>query len=109
VRESDGLALSSRNAYLSPAERAIAPVLNRTLHRVAARLRAGDAVPEAAEWGRRELVAAGFGPVDYLEVRDPDTLAPIEGALAPGRKARLLAAAFLGKTRLIDNIAAAED
>lgn len=109
VRESDGLALSSRNAYLSPAERAIAPVLNRTLHRVAARLRAGNAVPEAAEWGRRELIAAGFGPVDYLEVRDPDTLAPIEGALAPGRKARLLAAAFLGKTRLIDNIAAAED
>jgi pantoate--beta-alanine ligase len=109
VRESDGLALSSRNAYLSPAERAIAPVLNRTLHRVAARLRAGDAAREAAEWGRRELAAAGFGPVDYLEVRDSDTLAPIEGALAPGRKARLLAAAFLGKTRLIDNIAAAAD
>ena len=106
VREADGLAMSSRNAYLTPAERAAAPALHRVLSRVAERLHAGDAAPDAAAWGRRELAAAGFARVDYLEVRDADTLAPIEGALTAGARARVLAAALLGRTRLIDNIAA---
>jgi pantoate--beta-alanine ligase len=106
VREPDGLAFSSRNAYLSAAERATAPTLNRVLHQVAEKLRAGEPAGSAAAWGGQQLAAAGFAPVDYLEVRDPDTLAPIEGALAPGMKARIFAAAYLGKTRLIDNIAA---
>ena len=106
VREPDGLALSSRNLYLSPAERAVAPALNRVLREVAGRLGSGEAARDAAGWGRRQLESAGFAKVDYLEVRDPDTLAPIEAALPPGGRARILAAAFLGRTRLIDNIAA---
>ena len=106
VREADGLALSSRNAYLSPQERQIAPVLNQVLHQVAERLRRGSDAAAATAWGREQLSAARFGPIDYLAVCDADTLAPVEGALTPGRSARILAAAFLGKTRLIDNIAA---
>lgn len=106
VREADGLAMSSRNAYLTPAERAAAPALNRVLNQVAEKLRAGGTAREAAAWGRRQLADAGFAKVDYLEVRDAGTLAPIEGAVAPGARGRILAAAFLGKTRLIDNIAA---
>jgi pantoate--beta-alanine ligase len=106
VREPDGLAFSSRNAYLSASERTTAPTLNRVLHQVAERLRAAEPARSAAAWGGRQLAAAGFAPIDYLEVRDAETLAPIDGALAPGTKARILAAAYLGKTRLIDNIAA---
>ncbi len=106
VREADGLALSSRNAYLSPAERAVAPALSRLLRAVADRLSAGEAAHAAAAWGRAQLADAGFAKVDYLEVRNADTLAPIEGALPPDGRARVLAAAFLGRTRLIDNVAA---
>jgi len=106
VREGDGLALSSRNAYLTPEERQIAPVLNQVLRQVAERLRHGSDATAATAWGREQLSAAGFGPIDYLAVCDSDTLAPIEGVLTPGRSARILVAAFLGKTRLIDNIAA---
>lgn len=106
VRETDGLALSSRNAYLTPDQRAIAPVLHRTLQQVAKRLGDGEPAATAADWGRRQLQDAGFGEVDYLEVRTSDWLDPIEGALSAGQDARILAAAFLGKTRLIDNIAA---
>ncbi len=108
VREPDGLAFSSRNAYLSATERATAPIMNRVLHQVATKLRSGEPAPSAAAWGGQQLAAAGFAPVDYLEVRDPDTLAPIEGPVAPGMKARIFAAAYLGKTRLIDNIAAGD-
>ena len=106
VREADGLAMSSRNAYLTPAERAVAPTLNRVLQQVAEKLRAGETARDAAAWGRRQIEAAGFVKVDYVEVRDADTLAPIDTALPPGARARILAAAFLGRTRLIDNIAA---
>lgn len=106
VREPDGLALSSRNAYLSPDQRAIAPVLHRTLQKVAERLGGGETAEVAMAWGRRQLLEAGFGEVEYLEVRAPDTLDPIEGALSKGQEARILVAALLGKTRLIDNIAA---
>ena len=101
VREPDGLALSSRNAYLSPAERRAAPLLFRALKRIAERLAAGaDAAPLLAE-GRGRLAEAGFAPVQYLEVRDAETLAPLERA---DRPARVFAAAYLGKTRLIDNV-----
>lgn len=102
VREADGLALSSRNAYLSPAERAAAPELYGVLSAMAERL--ADGSTKAAEqmaWGLAELENAGFAPIDYLEVRDAETLAPVERAARP---ARVLAAAHLGKTRLIDNV-----
>jgi pantoate--beta-alanine ligase len=104
ARAEDGLALSSRNAYLSAAERAIAPALARTLHDAAARLRAGAPVDETEAWAVAALQAAGFRKVDYVEVRSPDDLARL-GPGAVAGPARILAAAFLGTTRLIDNIA----
>jgi pantoate--beta-alanine ligase len=101
VREKDGLALSSRNAYLSPAERAVAPTLNRVLRASAARIRQGEPLEMVLEESRAEIGRAGFA-LDYLEARHALTLAPVtsrkEGPI------RLLVAAKLGKTRLIDNI-----
>jgi pantoate--beta-alanine ligase len=102
VRESDGLALSSRNAYLSPAERATAPALHRVLVACAEKIAAGHPIAGTLAEGRALLTEAGF-VVDYLEARNADTLAPIQSA-AEG-PLRLLVAARLGKTRLIDNIA----
>jgi pantoate--beta-alanine ligase len=103
LREADGLALSSRNRYLGPEERRAAPVLHRVLDGIARGLSAGvEAGPLLAE-GRAELEAAGFGPVQYLDIRDAETLAPVERA---DRPVRILAAAYLGRTRLIDNVAA---
>lgn len=103
VREADGLALSSRNLYLSPEERAIAAALNRVLAEVAARLVAGKTAGAGAiAWGLKELEAAGFTRIDYLEVRDAETLEPVETAARP---ARVLAAVWLGQIRLIDNMA----
>ncbi|MGZ6041888.1 MAG: pantoate--beta-alanine ligase, partial [Asticcacaulis sp.] len=99
TREPDGLALSSRNAYLSPQERAIAPQLHQQLH-LAAENGGGD---EAIARASRELMAAGFGKIDYIALRDADTLGPVTETT---RARRLLAAAWLGKTRLIDNIPA---
>jgi pantoate--beta-alanine ligase len=101
VREGDGLALSSRNAYLSPAERQLAPVLFETIHEIAVDLEQGRGADDAAEAGRFKLEAAGFR-VDYVAVRDPETLEPLHG---PVKQARVLAAVHLGKTRLIDNVA----
>ncbi len=103
VREKDGLALSSRNVYLSPAERAVAPMLYRTLKESAARIAAGEAIARVMSEGWLTIEAAGFA-VDYFEARHADTLRRIETA-ADG-PLRLLVAARLGKTRLIDNIAA---
>jgi len=100
VREKDGLALSSRNAYLSPAERKTAPLLHQTISEVAAALVRGEGADAACVAGRFKLEAAGFR-VDYIAVRDPDTLKPLSG---PVKHARVLAAAYLGKTRLIDNV-----
>jgi len=100
VREGDGLALSSRNAYLSPAERALAPILHQTIRQVALELEQGCGADAAAEAGRFKLEAAGFR-VDYVAARDPDTLKPLHG---PVKAARVLAAVRLGKTRLIDNV-----
>jgi pantoate--beta-alanine ligase len=102
VREADGLALSSRNAYLTAEQRAAAPVLHRTLLDVAKRVAEGAGAPESAAWGRAALLQAGFTKVDYVEVRDATTLAPAEAAAASPW--RVLAAAHLGNTRLIDNV-----
>ena len=103
VREADGLAMSSRNRYLSPDERARAVAINRVVNAVAEAAGAGKGVTEAIGDGRAGLTQAGFGPIDYLEVRDAQTLR----AWTPGsgRPGRVLAAAWLGKTRLIDNVA----
>jgi pantoate--beta-alanine ligase len=102
VREADGLALSSRNAYLSPAERRIAPNLAQVLRRTAAALAAqpGRVVSEIAR-GRADLEGAGFA-VEYLEIREADTLAPIPATITG--PARVFAAVHLGRTRLIDNM-----
>ncbi len=104
VREADGLAMSSRNAYLSPRERAVAPTLYRVISNVAEAAASGDVIAGAIAGGKTELEAAGF-KIDYLDVRDAVTLAPIaadhQGPL------RVLVAAWLGKTRLIDNIGVA--
>lgn len=101
VREADGLALSSRNAYLSAEERAVANTLHATLQQVAADIEKGTDIADACAWGIGELKDKGFGSVDYLEVRDAETLAPMTSMTAP---ARVLVAAVLGKTRLIDNV-----
>ena len=101
VREHDGLALSSRNAYLSEAERKIAGRLNHILHESVYELHQGGAVAEAEAEAKRHLLAAGFTVVDYVAVRDAETLAQITSL---DRPARILAAAWLGKTRLIDNL-----
>lgn len=101
VREADGLALSSRNAYLSPAERDTAPILYQVIQKVADDLSQGRGADDASEAARFKLEAAGFR-VDYVAVRDPETLAPLHG---PVKTARVLAAVHLGKTRLIDNVA----
>jgi pantoate--beta-alanine ligase len=102
VREPDGLALSSRNAYLTAAERAAAPALYRTLRDCAERLRRGDALARVLDEGGAAIERAGFA-LDYLEARHAETLAPV-AALADG-PVRLLAAARIGRTRLIDNLA----
>ncbi|MFO1424563.1 MAG: pantoate--beta-alanine ligase [Candidatus Competibacteraceae bacterium] len=102
VREPDGLALSSRNGYLSAGERAIAPTLYATLRATAERLRAGEgdfSVLEAE--AKAKLAAAGFQP-DYFEIRRP---ADLRRPLAEDRELRIFAAARLGRARLIDNLA----
>jgi pantoate--beta-alanine ligase len=102
VREQDGLALSSRNAYLSTPERAAAPALYRALKASAARIRKGEPIERVLADGRGEIAHAGFA-VDYLEARHALTLAPV--ASRKDGPIRLLVAARIGKTRLIDNIA----
>jgi pantoate--beta-alanine ligase len=102
VRETDGLALSSRNAYLSPAERQAAPRLYRALTAIALQIYRGEAPGEAISASAQSLAEAGFR-VDYLALRNAESLAPV--ADLRGEPLRLLVAAWLGKTRLIDNIA----
>ena len=104
VRDPDGLALSSRNAYLSSEQRQVAPGLHRALERAASQLASGVAVSDAESEARAGLIVAGFDAVDYFEARGLRDLEP----LGPGpieRAGRLLAAARLGRTRLIDNVA----
>jgi pantoate--beta-alanine ligase len=99
LRETDGLAMSSRNAYLTPEQRRTAPLLNRVITEVAGVARDGGIVAAELAAGRQTLEDAGF-KIDYLEVRDADTLKPP----AHGARLRVLVAAWLGKTRLIDNV-----
>lgn len=102
VRDIDGLALSSRNAYLVPVERKIAPALYRTLKDLAAALEAGQGpAADVVARARSQLLSEGFASVDYLDLRDAETLGPLDKV---DRPARLLAAVRLGKTRLIDNL-----
>lgn len=101
MRAEDGLALSSRNGYLTTEERAIAPALYRTLNQLADTIRNGDRdYPTLLAEGQRALQAVGLRP-DYLEIRNATDLQP---ATADTRELIILAAAFLGKTRLIDNL-----
>jgi len=103
ARDVDGLALSSRNAYLTAEERRIAPMLAQVLAKTARWIAMGGDIASAEAGGHADLLSAGFARVDYLETRMPETLE----RLGPGRlevPARLLCAAQLGRTRLLDNI-----
>jgi pantoate--beta-alanine ligase len=102
VREKDGLALSSRNVYLSASERAAAPVLYRVLKASAKRINAGAPIARVMSEGRNEIERAGF-TVDYLEARHALTLLPVTSV--KDGPIRLLVAGKIGKTRLIDNVA----
>jgi pantoate--beta-alanine ligase len=102
VRERDGLAMSSRNVYLSPEQRRAAPELYRAMKETAQALRAGDDIKAAMAGGAELIAAAGFA-LDYFEVRHAETLAPI--ASVKDGPLRILVAAKIGTTRLIDNIA----
>ncbi|MBV9511347.1 MAG: pantoate--beta-alanine ligase [Caulobacteraceae bacterium] len=104
LRAEDGLALSSRNAYLSEAERPIAGRLNLVLASAAKVLADGAPIATVEAEGRAALAAAGFGKIDYFEVRDAGDLStPPPGPIL--KPVRVFAAAWLGKTRLIDNMA----
>ena len=103
VREADGLAMSSRNAYLSAEERRQAAALPQAMRVAVARIEAGEDVAEALAELSRTLLAGGFAAIDYAELRDAASLAPLDALdKAP---ARLLVAARIGKARLIDNMA----
>ncbi len=102
VRESDGLAMSSRNAYLTADERRAAARLNQIMHDAIKAVRGGEPIAAAETEAARHVIAAGFASVDYVSIRDAESLAPITSLTRP---ARILAAAWLGKTRLIDNMA----
>ncbi|WP_371168475.1 pantoate--beta-alanine ligase [Aliiroseovarius sp. 2305UL8-7] len=101
VREDDGLAMSSRNMRLSLEERAIAPVLKSEMDRAASAIRRGADIRVTLDSAKQQIKNAGFDAVEYLELRDAETLAPVTDRSRP---ARLLVAAMLGDVRLIDNI-----
>ena len=101
VREQDGLAMSSRNVYLTPDERAVAPVLHRVLTLCGKKIAGGHAVATILSEGREAIERAGF-TLDYLEARHAETLEPI--ASGKDGPVRLLVAGKIGKTRLIDNV-----
>lgn len=107
VREGDGVAVSSRNAYLSPEERTVAPVLYQTLLSVADQVVSGTAsIDDACRAAETALQAAGFGDIDYVAVRDAESLAPVPSGQSGKRApARVFGAAWLGRARLIDNVA----
>ena len=103
IRDTDGLAMSSRNQYLTPSERAAASALYETINLAAAKFAEGGAGWQRIhDWAAARILKAGFSKVDYLNMADAQTLEPMD---EPDRPARLLAAAWIGRTRLIDNIA----
>lgn len=102
LREADGLAMSSRNARLSAKARAVAPALLAAMQQAAQSIRAGHAPEQALDAARQQVLAAGFERVEYIELRDPQSLLPADD---PTRPLRMLAAAWLDGVRLIDNIA----
>ena len=101
IRETDGLAMSSRNGYLGTAERQVAPILYRSLSEAAADIRKGEAVDDSLQKAKDNILAAGFTAIDYLSYCDARTLAKREALAENGM---LLAAAHLGKVRLIDQL-----
>jgi pantoate--beta-alanine ligase len=101
-RDADGLALSSRNAYLTEEERQSARALPRALGEAAAAIQRGGDAAEVLAAAKERLAKAGFDPIDYVELCDAETLEPVTKVQRP---ARLLAAARIGRTRLIDNLA----
>lgn len=103
AREADGLALSSRNQYLSAEQRKVAPILHRTITELATAVRDPDSIAMLEAVARDKIQAEGFRQVDYVAVRDGETLGPWR----PERAGRVLVAAWLGTTRLIDNVAIA--
>lgn len=104
VREADGLAMSSRNAYLSVSERKTAAHIYDVICDVARKVESGGHIMEACQTAEAALKTAGFGQIDYVAVRDAETLEAAIGVA--DRPLRVLAAAWLGKTRLIDNVPA---
>lgn len=105
VRDADGLAQSSRNAYLSAEERERANAISTALNRAAMRLSIGASVSDALDEARSMILAAGFAKLDYVSAVDPMTLQTLgDGRVDIGYEGRLLAAAWMGKTRLIDNV-----
>ena len=102
LREPDGLAMSSRNIYLTAGERVSAGQLNVILRETAIAVARGADIPSATEKAKTHLIDLGFSQVDYLTVRDTETLAPIDAITKP---ARILVAAKIGKPRLLDNMA----
>lgn len=105
VRDPDGLAQSSRNAYLDPQGRAKANVISGALHRAAVRIAIGVPVQSALSEARARISAAGFEKLDYVSAVDPQTLQDLpDGSLEASQEGRVLAAAWMGTTRLIDNI-----
>ena len=105
ARAEDGLALSSRNAYLSPEERAAAVALPTALKAAAQAVAAGGRVEDAEAAGKTALIKAGFRQIDYFEVREASDLSRLGPGPIGDAKGRILVAAWLGKTRLIDNMA----
>ena len=101
VREADGLAMSSRNAYLSADERARAPALYKAITAAAAQIAKGGDIAAALAVARDAIGQAGFGTIDYVEARHAETLQPLKA----GEPGRVLAAAHMGRARLIDNVA----
>lgn len=102
IREADGLAMSSRNAYLTSDEREKAPLLHKVLTQIAERVSQDGQMSKTTDNARSTLAKAGFD-VDYLEIRNAETLATIEDEVS--EPARVFGAVMLGKTRLIDNVA----
>ncbi|MBY9066968.1 pantoate--beta-alanine ligase [Hyphomonas sp. WL0036] len=109
-RDADGLAQSSRNLYLSPEERRTAGAIYAAMHRARTRLALGTLPGEAMAEAEALLGKAGFRKIDYVTLVDPATLQalPVDQPLEPGTPARMLVAAWMGKTRLIDNINAGQ-